>query len=109
MIVYHIHNHADAGLMQRLNHFLHFPDTYLAVERIGCIGALRHIVLYRVIAPVERFRIVFRHTAEIKNRKEMHMRNAKRFQVIEPGRMNPVAVQRRAFFRKGQKLSTVLI
>ena len=109
MIVYHIHNHADAGLMQRLNHFLHFPDTYLAVERIGCIRALRHIVLYRVITPVECFRIVFRHTAEIKNRKEMHMRNAKRFQVIEPGRMNPVAVQRCAFFRKGQKLSTVLI
>ena len=109
MIVYHIHNHTDAGLMQRLNHFLHFPDTYLPVERIGCIGSLRHIVLHRVISPVKRFRIIFRHTAKIENRKQMHMRNAKRFQVIEPRRMNPVAVQRRAFFRKRQKLSTVFI
>ena len=109
MIVYHIHNHTDAGFMQCLNHFLHFPDTYLSVERIGCIGSLRHIVLHRVVAPVERFRIVFRHTSEIENRKQMHMRNAKRLQIIEPCRMNSVSVQRRAFFRKRQKLSTVFI
>ena len=109
MIVYHIHNHADAGFMQCLNHFLHFPDTYLSVERIGCIGSLRHIVLHRVVAPVERFRIVFRHTSEIENRKQMHMRNAKRLQIIEPCRMNSVSIQRCAFFRKCQKLSTVLI
>ena len=109
VIVDHIHNHADSRFMECLHHLLHLADAHLAMEWIGRIRALRHIVLYRIIAPVERFRIVFRHTSEIENRKQMHMRNTKRLQIIEPRRMNSVSIQRCAFFRKGQKLSTVLI
>ena len=34
VIVYHIHDHSDALPVKSRNHFFHFPDTHLPMERI---------------------------------------------------------------------------
>ena len=37
MVIYHVHDHADAGLMERLNHLFHFYNTALGVTWIGAV------------------------------------------------------------------------
>ena len=52
VVIHHIHNHADACLMKCLNHLLHLTNPYFAMIRICRIGALRHIIILGIIAPV---------------------------------------------------------
>ncbi|MNC48918.1 hypothetical protein D3C75_980640 [compost metagenome] len=52
MIVDHIHNHAQTAVMQRLDHSLQFADTYGRYIGIGSVGALRRVVILRIISPV---------------------------------------------------------
>src|SRR5690349_18779572 len=51
VIVYHIHNHADARSMQALYHLLELSDACRSLWRAG-ISAFRYVVIARVVAPV---------------------------------------------------------
>ena len=57
VIVNHIHNHANSGLMDCMNHLfiLFYSDS--SIKRIRGIRALRNIIVIRVIAPVVLFKV----------------------------------------------------
>ena len=52
MVVHHIHNNTDSGVVQSLNHLFHFAHPALGVGGIGGVGAFRGVVVLRVISPV---------------------------------------------------------
>ena len=85
MIIHHIHHHAKPRLVQRLNHLLALPDTHCAVPRIRGKGTLRHIVIYRIISPVELTVIRLVQPAEIKKGQKVHMGDAQRLQISHAG------------------------
>ena len=84
MVVNHVHNNADAVCVQGFYHLLHFFYPHFPVCRVGGVGAFRHIVIDRVIAPVKLFGvdIALVHGTEIIDRKQMHMGNAKFFDLV---------------------------
>ena len=53
MIVNHIHDHTKTSFVNCLDHLFHFPDSDFTMSGICRIGALRHIVIDRVVPPVE--------------------------------------------------------
>ncbi len=87
MVVNHVHNNADAVCVQGFYHLLHFFYPHFPVCRVGGVGAFRHIVIDRVIAPVKLFGvdIALVHGTEIIDRKQMHMGNAKFFDMVKTG------------------------
>ena len=52
MVIYHVENHANAGLVESLHHLLEFAYAARGVIGIGAIGAFGHIIVHRVVAPV---------------------------------------------------------
>ena len=52
VVVDHVHDHAQAALVERLHHLAEFEHARGAVG-IGGIAALGHVVVQRVVAPVE--------------------------------------------------------
>ena len=52
MVIYHIENHGDACLMKGLYHLLELTDTAERIVGVGAIATLRHVIVYRVVAPV---------------------------------------------------------
>ena len=85
VVVNHIHHHADAMVVQRFDHLLHFANADSSVKGIAGIGALGNIEVHRIIAPVElRFlEIAFVHAAIVKYRKQLQMGDAKVFDMVK--------------------------
>ena len=52
VVVYHVHDDADARLMHSLYHLLALAYPHAAVIRVGGVGALGYVIVLRVIAPV---------------------------------------------------------
>ena len=52
VVVDNVHDNGYAAVMQSLNQHLEFLDTGVAVVRIGRIGALRHVIVLGIVAPV---------------------------------------------------------
>ena len=52
VVVDHVHDHAQAALVERLHHLAEFENARGAVG-IGRVAALGHVVVQRVVAPVE--------------------------------------------------------
>ena len=53
MIVDSIEDDTDACLMQRLHHLFELSHSDCRRKRIGTIAAIRHIIVLRIIPPVE--------------------------------------------------------
>ena len=53
MIIYNIQDHSKTAGVQRLYHFLHFPDTDFSMPGVCSIGTFRDIIVYRIIPPVK--------------------------------------------------------
>ena len=53
MVIYGIENHSDACLMQRHHHLLELLDAGCWRIRVGSVTAFRHIIVLRIITPVE--------------------------------------------------------
>ena len=53
MVIYGIENHSDACLMQRHHHLLELLDSGCWRIRVGSVTAFRHIIVLRIIPPVE--------------------------------------------------------
>ena len=53
MVIHHIHDDVDAGTVKGLHQGLKLPDTGVAILGIGGVDALQHIVVQRIVAPVE--------------------------------------------------------
>ncbi len=109
VVVHNVHNHPEAVAVQRLDGLLHFPDPHRAVGGVGGIGALRNIVVDRVVAPVELLRTAaFIHRAVIKNRHQLDMGHAQLPEVGKAGRPAAVSVQSGVFQAERLELSPVL-
>ncbi|MNJ33380.1 hypothetical protein D3C77_280650 [compost metagenome] len=84
MIVYDIHHHADAFVMQALNHFLEFADSRRRIARITGISSFRHIVVLWIVSPIvfrgSGSRVVHRQLVDrlkIIGRQQMQVRDSK--------------------------------
>ena len=53
MVIHGIENHSDASLVKRHHHLLELLDAGSRRIWIGAIAAFRHIIVLRIIAPVE--------------------------------------------------------
>ena len=108
MVVDHIHDHAQAALVQSLHSLLELADAHLAMERVGCIRALRHAVVHRIIAPVERRRTArLVHRAKVLHRHQLHMRETLALEVGHAGRMPALPVERGVCQRQRLVLAAV--
>ena len=93
VVVYYIHNDPESSSVKRLNHFFKFPDPHLTMGRICRIGALRNVVVHRVISPVKIRSVRFIHRAVVIHRHQLHIGDSQLLQIIQTGGMNPIPVQ----------------
>ena len=75
MVIYHIHHHAETGLVEGPDHPLHFGDPNLSVEGVRGIAALGYIVVHGIVAPVVlvQIRPALVDRAVVKDRKQLYM------------------------------------
>ena len=107
MVVDHVHNHADAVVVQSLHHLLHFLHTDGAVVGIRSVGTFGNIEVHRVIAPVElRIAAAFIGIAVVKNRQQMQMGDAQVLDVVQTGRLAGFGFL--SGFRHTQELALIL-
>ena len=112
VVVHHVHDHADAGVVERLDHLLALLDAHRAVIRIGGKGALGHIVVDRVIAPVELLHDVLAlvNGAKVIHGHDLHILDAELFEVVHAGgRAALNAVHRGAALGKREELAAVAL
>ena len=107
VIVHHIHIHADAILMKRLHHLLHLLDAHLPVIGICAVGALRHIVILRIIPPVKLrcVKLCLIYRGIVVARENLHMCHTQVLDVID-SRREPVRIGRPCLCQP-QKLSRI--
>ena len=94
MIVDHVHDHTDTCLVQGHHHLLEFPDTDFGLVRIGRIGAVGHVIVFRVISPVV-LRLVeagLVHRRIVVRRKQMHVSHSQFLQVIHPRTFSQISM-----------------
>ena len=90
VVVDHVHDHLDAGIMQRLDHLFAFADAYGAIIRIGAVRAFGNVVVERIVAPVEAVGGVgawdrFVDGTVVVERHELHGGDAEPFEVGHAG------------------------
>ena len=96
VIVDHIHNHFDAGIMQRLHHLLDLADAHGPVIRIRGVRSFRNVVIDGIVTPVVSAADRFVDGTEIVDRHQLHRGNAKLFEIRQSRRKIRMTVQRRS-------------
>ena len=87
VVIDHVHHHAQTAFMKRLNHLLEFPDPDPSVPRVRGIAAFRHVVVLRVVSPVELgFLRGLVHRRVIIDGLQVHVGDPQVRQVVDPGR-----------------------
>ena len=79
MVIDHIHDHFEAGVMQRLHHLLALTDAHGPVIRIGRVRAFRNVVVNRIITPVITIAGGFVYGTIVVQRHQLHRRDAESF------------------------------
>ena len=106
MVIHHVHDHAQPALVQRLYHLLEFLNADFPMERIRGVASFRHVIVLRVIAPVElRFIGGFVHGGVVIYRLQVHVGNPQIRQVVNARRFSGSIFQ--AVFGKGQVLARI--
>ncbi len=79
MVVDHVQDHSDTGVLKGLDHLLQLFNPDQAVLGIGGIGTVGHIEVDRVVSPVvlRYFQLGFINCEEIEYRHQMDMGNSK--------------------------------
>ena len=112
VVVDHVHDHADPGLVEGLNHFLELGDAGVAIVGIRGIGALGDVVVDGIVAPVPVGRIVgdgLIHGAEVVDGQQMDGVDAHLLQVADTGGdLVGRAVQGGPVLGEGQVLAAVV-
>ena len=52
MIVHHVHNNFNSSIVECLNHFLRFSNSYITIVWVTGIRTFRYIKILRIISPV---------------------------------------------------------
>ena len=105
VVVDHVHNHADAMLMQRHDHLLELVDAGCAIIGVGGVGALGGVVVLRIVAPVEGIAGGLIHGAVVIDRQQMQVGDAQLVQVVDTG--GHTVGGGGAFLGEGQVLAAV--
>ena len=93
VVIHHVHHHPQPVLVEGLNHLPALPDAGRAVGRVGGIAALRHIVVHRVIAPVELLLTApLVHRAEVKHGQQLDVGHPQARQVLHTRRQPAVLI-----------------
>ena len=92
MVVHHVHDDAQAVLVQRLHGFFQFADAHRAVVGVGGVAAVGDVVVDGVVAPVVGV-AALGHRAVVEHRHQLYMGHAQAAQVGNAGRVDAVAVQ----------------
>ena len=99
MVINDIHDNADTGFMQGLNHLFCFTNTASWVSRVGGITSFGGIVVYGIIAPVVAVlsQVCLVDGSVVKHRQDLEMGDTEFLQIIE-----------RRFFGEAEELAFVL-
>ena len=107
VVVYYVHDHTQAVVVERLDHLLHLRHTDSAVKRVGGIRPFGDVVIHRVVAPVVLgTAAALVGEAEVIHRQEVDMGDAQRLDVVKTGGMAAPGLC--AGFGQTQKLALVL-
>ena len=89
VVIHHIENHGNTGIVERLHHLLKFAHTHFRLKGIGRIGAFGHVVVERVVAPIElrAFEVFFIHRSIVERREQVNSRDAQILQVLNRPRL----------------------
>ena len=109
MIVNDVHNNAYPLRMESLNHLFVFVYAFCAVRRVGGIASLGHVIVLRVVTPVElrvgaRFAFVYRRIVE--RRQQMHVSDTELFYIIDAHGNTVLVFKPR--FRKSEIFTLIL-
>ena len=110
MVVYDVHDHADARLVQRLDHRFTFLDTDVAVIGVGGVGAFGNTIVLGIVAPVELVAVIGRLVdgREVVHRVDLNVGNAELLEIIDTGGDVALAVKRGTRLGKRHKLAAIL-
>ena len=107
VVVHHVHDHAQAVVVERLDHPLHLRHTDSAVKRIGGVRPFGDVVIHRVVAPVVLgMRLALVGEAEVIHWQKVNVGDAQRLDVVKAGGMAAPGLC--AGFGQTQKLALVL-
>jgi len=96
VVVHDVHNHADAGVVERVDHLLEFVDPRVRIVRIAGKPAFRNIVLVGIVSPVVQFvGRVFVNAGKIINWHDLYVRHAQLFQIIDARGISALRLQAR--------------
>ena len=102
VVVHDVHDDAQPRTVQRGHHGAAFPHAHRTVERVGGVGAFGHVIVQRVIPPVVAAGGRLVDGGVVKDRLQLHMRDAQLLEVVYTGGVPAVAVQRRVVGHKAQ-------
>ena len=107
MVVYDIHIDTKPVCMQCLHHLFHLVDANLAVVWVRTVGALGHIIIFRVVAPVKLrcVELCLIHCRIVVTRQYLYMRHTQLLDVVNPCR-KPVRIFR-ASLRQPKELARI--
>ena len=84
VVINHVHNYANAGVVERLHHFLILTDTDFTVVGIGGVAAFRNIVVLGIVAPVElAVGVGFVNGCIVVNGQQVDIVDAQLYQVVD--------------------------
>ena len=88
VIVYHVHDYAQPGIVDSLHRLLQFPNPAGPVKGVCGVGAFGDVEIHRVIAPVVLgLRAGFIRKAKVKHRQQVDMGHAQLPEIVQPRRM----------------------
>ena len=84
MVVNHVENNTYTSLVKCLDHLFELTNAHVRAVRIGGIAAFRHVIVFRVIAPVIRRIMLYRFVNRgiIERREQVDSGHTKPFQIV---------------------------
>ena len=107
VVIYHVHHHAYAGIVEGLYHFLHLAYAGCGVGGVGRVAPFGRVVVIRVIAPVilVRRQVGLVYRVVVIRRQYVHVGHAEFLQVVYAG--GAAFGRLRVALGKGQELALV--
>ena len=105
VVVDHVHDDLEPRAVQGLDHRLAFADPHLAVVGVGAVGAFGHVVVDRVVPPVELAVLGqgLVHGAVVVERQQLHAGHAEALEVVQAGGRCGIARDVGPIVREGQE------
>ena len=110
MVVDHVHDNSDSGVVKRLDHLLAFLYADVAVVGICGIRAFGTVIVDRVVTPVVLLHNILAlvYRTEIVHRHYLNVLNAQLFEIVNAGRRSALnAVDGGSVLGEGEEFAAV--